>query len=234
LTDPADNNGPADEHAAHAISAPEKQKPETGSHETGAGQAEKRKHTLLEKIAFGVATLAALGTGYQAYIASDTEERSLRAYVFPEYAGTFSGVVRDQTPTLHFNIIDRGQTPATDVKLFGVMKIAPLPLPKGYDFSADETTQGQVFSIYPNAATPLTGGIHAIKPITAEELIEVTSVDSKRRLFGYGHLTYKDVFKVERHTTFCFWMDPTTIELNAAKEINKVLWAFCDRHIDFD
>jgi hypothetical protein len=41
-----------------------------------------RQHTLLEKIVLFVAVVAAGSTAYQAYVASDTEKRSLRAYVY--------------------------------------------------------------------------------------------------------------------------------------------------------
>lgn len=178
------------------------------------------------------AIFAAIFGWYQGWVARDTEIRSLRAYAFIETAAS-RNIVQGQKPGIQFNILDRGQTPASKVRTFGVVKVAPFPLPKEYDLTVNDVTENQVFVVYQNATLHPSGWIQATVPITDTEFIAVTSDNSGRGLYGYGHISYEDVFKVERQTRFCFWLDPKSIE-RVETGINKVVWAFCDRHNDFD
>jgi hypothetical protein len=133
LTDPPDHNAPSDEHKTDVVDTAKKEKPEAGCTNDSAGHTEKRKHTVLERIAFGVAFLALCATAWQAHVANDTEKRTLRAYIINESIVMHNiddDITQiDPTKALSVTITTKnyGQTPAYNVRGVSTLRIDNFP-----------------------------------------------------------------------------------------------------------
>jgi hypothetical protein len=88
LSNPADkdeDSGPGQGGGEASLAPPSPIDPKENNPQTdnSSNGSEKRHHTSLEKTAFGIAIIAAIGTIWQAYVANDAEHRNLRAYLVP-------------------------------------------------------------------------------------------------------------------------------------------------------
>lgn len=165
-------------------------------------RAQHRKHTWLEKFAVTFAALAFLAAGYQGWVARDTEKRSLRAYV----GGTGEIKFKEETlfsPTqISLSIQNYGETPATDVKIFGNWyDTAPgKELPDDFAFSeTHECPEGEgVAVLYPK--TPIPAQMPSCEKAVADRAKRVFMSGT---LYLYGHIEYRDVFSERHVSTFC-------------------------------
>ena len=174
-----------------------------------ANMVDKHKHTFFEKISplvavisFFVAVSAAVGTVYQAYIANDSEVRSLRAYVAPK------SVVFDPD-SVRLEIDNVGQTPAVAVRVFSNWE--PRPLNQRADFC-------RVFTFPERHQCP--GGASAVYllphgPVNTGNLLcdairpDALNAENRRAdLVLYGQISYRDIFGKRRVTTLCDFVGP--------------------------
>jgi hypothetical protein len=133
---------------------------------------------------------------WQGSIASDTEQRSLRAYV--SFKVDKLQISNDPTvPTVaYFTISNDGQTPAYNLSyqlMFGLHKY-PLD---GVQNWADSIPEGTPIGTYlgPHASTE---GHMAMSGTLSQEQIRQLS-GNETRLFLGGTITYADAFQVARH-----------------------------------
>jgi hypothetical protein len=196
---------------------------------------ERRTKHWLEYAIFVFVVLTAAATGYAAYYtrqqwltAQDTEVRQLRAYVSVSLEPGIR--VDDQKTTL--SIDNFGQSPATDVHIFGQWEFVRYEedLPPDFTFpdkprNCDNSTStlGQniafsVVSIFPRTPTRAT---NFFCPGTYASLQR--AVQRELNAFLYGHLDYLDIFNIRRQSTFCFlWLPAQQMALN------------CSRHNEID
>jgi hypothetical protein len=164
-------------------------------------------------------------------------ETQLRAYVHQQIVG-WRGINNGRALGLHLAPVNKGQTPARNAWNVGTIKILPFPLPADFDFPLPTTPVTQRVAVWPSESNGSKGWIVADCPFSASELEEITTVDAKRRAWAYGILTYEDIFGKERHTRYCWFLDPASIQykvgLNNARQIDTWVWGAHDRHTDFD
>ena len=164
-------------------------------------------------------------------------ETQLRAYVHQQIVG-WRGITDGRALGLHLALANKGQTPARNTRNVGTIKILPFPLPEVFDFPLPKAQVTQRVSVWPNENNGSQGWIVADRPFSESELEEITTIDAKRRAWAYGVLTYEDIFGRERHTRYCWFLDPASVQykpgLNGRQQIDTWVWASHDRHTDFD
>jgi hypothetical protein len=190
--------------------------PDAADERDRAAQANERNHTLLEKIAFIVAVLAAAGTAYQAWIAGDTEKRSLRAYVVIG-ATTPDPIVIGKIPKIRTTFQNVGQTPVyhgawtsgvqvANAASEGIEQAMPCA-----DVMNKQESRKWFFGkeIYPYQER---GG----KPFTDFELSSFNS--GTQSVFFTGRFCYGDIFGKIHFTDFCMFWNITKGGLGAPAE----------------
>jgi len=179
---------------------------------TQAKPAEKREHTLLE-IAIGfIGLLAFFAAAWQAYVANDTEKRSLRAYVilshnFKKIDGFGSG----KTPYIVAMFENLGQTPVYSATWQSGIDFLPYPLkieivypdcaaimrtPDAKRWTFGKSTDIDKRGI--RAMADVGNDARAITDIEWQQYTEGTAA-----FYFVGRFCYKDIFEKIRHTDFC-------------------------------
>lgn len=143
MSDPASNDqktteGESSPQAPSVVPAvainTEENNPLSADQNHGTGKTDNRKHTLLEKIAFVVAVLAAAGTGYQAYVTSDNEARSLRAYIGvvspPDNNQRINRFFPPEVPTVRLNVRNFGKLRLTRLRTKLALEFALILYPR--------------------------------------------------------------------------------------------------------
>jgi hypothetical protein len=171
------------------------------------------------------AVLAALFTGWQAWIAKDAEQRQLRAYVVVKSA-TFA---RDESGQLklgrtfpdgrselqiYYEVSNEGLTPAYDLfRRIDVEYPFAGTIPFNYtDGTAAYLTKEQTF------------GPVITRPFTKDEIAEILAGTDKPLVFA-GQMTYRDIFGDIWPTNFCFMY---------AAHPSDVSFISCPRFSDID
>ena len=164
-----------------------------------------------KKIGFGVAVLAVIATAWQAYVANDSEKRSLRAYMglhAPADGQIVSNFAPPARASFHLIPKNHGQTPA----YFATQEIGSgvysYPLPKTFAYPIEEVaTLPNRLTIFPGDLD--SAGINSTwnRPLTADEFASIKDA-STNRLYTWGTIKYKDAFGYWHYTNFC--------------------WSFCD------
>jgi hypothetical protein len=131
----------------------------------------------------------------------------------------------------NFTSTNRGQTPAYDAHFFGIVKVLPYPLPKGFTFNpaSEETTRSK--TIIPRDGSQR-GHKDAEAPLTRSEFAAILD-GSKFRLYFTGVVRYNDAFKKPRETWFCVSAGgPPLAALTKSGASIRVdasdIFAFCD------
>jgi hypothetical protein len=167
----------------------------------------------------------------------ESAESQLRAYVFQEIGG-WRNMTNGLPLGLNIALVNKGQTPAKNAWVAGTINILPFPLPDDFDFLLDEPGIKQRFNIPPNQSRPAAGWIIATRSFSPQEIEEVTSGAGRCRAWAYGVITYEDIFGKKRHTRFCWFLDPLSVQykwtLSGGKEIDTWVWASHSKHTDFD
>jgi hypothetical protein len=229
-------SGPEDEKksaetpsAESAGSRPEIHEPKTDANRDEPGNGD--KHWL--DYATGVfafiaaigAILAAIFSGWQAWIASDTERRQLRAYV----SFSTTNPIKMTSSEVTMVIDNFGETPAKDVQIWSSWEFVPFgqDLPADFQFlvkppcggtAVDQKMLPGPITIFPKNSYS-TYGFHCpfdLVDLTRAERNEVSA-------FTYGFISYFDVFDEKHRTNFCYLWYPA---------IKKAL--FCNRHNEVD
>jgi hypothetical protein len=208
--------------------------PVDGAPEAAANDANPRseRHWLeyaavaLAGAAFVVSCFAATFSGWQAWIASDAEERQLRAYlevtdlevVCPDCATI--GPVNPSSPIpyisqnfVHIRFENSGQTPARAIRYkinWLPIPSKDAPLPENFEFPDYSPTNTPAFV----STSELARDQHRDGAGEIEHDIDRFRTSTKRMstLYLYGHLDYCDVFGKPRATAFCFLYAPNVGE----------------------
>lgn len=132
--------------------------------------------------------------------AEDTARRQLRAYIsaVPNYVYFSTGTSRI---TITTQIINHGQTPASEVCTVGIVRICPYPLPNDFPFPDMPSTKNKGRSVrHPNAKN------FSFK-VSGEGFSELEKDNAIRgetsRIYIFGITTYVDIFNKECFTKFC-------------------------------
>jgi hypothetical protein len=161
--------------------------------------------------------------------AERTAERQLRAYVTVQGVGV-KRTDRDGKVWLHMEVqlMNTGQTPAYNVIVGSLGKILPLPLPQGTDLTVhpngSEISSRVLGSGQGSMARPDLG------PISLEQLGKLARRETKTAFYGYGRITYRDIFDKPHYTNFCgyaFWT-------GSGRGGSEVIPHIADQHNDAD
>jgi hypothetical protein len=139
----------------------------------------------------------------QIMIASDTAKRQLRAYtlVAPTVVEDF---VAGSAPKAGVKVTIFGQTPAYELEL--VTHIAALPFPLKEDIRKTPVPDFDVSTITRAILAPTQFASNAPRLTYAPnaEQFRILSAGETYRLFVWGEVNYRDTFKVQRVSRFCF------------------------------
>lgn len=196
------------------------------------------KHWL-EYAIFGFVVATTVATSFAAYytrgerdVMTDQEQRQLRAYVSAD-----TGVWR-WIPNPRFGqqliLFAHGETPAKQITVRGIIKILPKYTTDLSDADADDKIVSSGIALFPGETPPPNGWIETTDPVSPDQFTQITTEASSQRAYAYGIITYYDVFDVERHTQFCWWLDPLGILRDKSNNITSLRWADCPSHTDFD
>ena len=156
-----------------------------------------------------LAASAAAGVGaWQAWIARDSEQRQLRAYIYVLPSITDFSV--GKKPYASITIKNGGQTPAYDFNVSMNEDIRPFP--------QRESLKG--IGTQPSALTQTSDGIGAFLYQSHEYVVSMPPVNAlsrqdyddvikgtERRFYVWGRVLYLDAFKRQHHLNFCFTID---------------------------
>jgi hypothetical protein len=159
----------------------------------------KNKPSMLEILGVAFAALAALFTFGQYDVATDTEKRTIRAYVSagPKFVVTFS----DRIPIeVRVDILNHGQTPASRVKISGAVDIMGYPLPEYRNLN--DLTLAKSSPVLHNGEN-VTARFVSKNVFSANEISNAVENASPTRIFVYGSVSYYDVFDIKHTTNFC-------------------------------
>ncbi|MGC2414761.1 MAG: hypothetical protein WA459_18955 [Stellaceae bacterium] len=178
----------------------------------------------LASLAFLASSFAAGFSGWQAWIARDTEQRELRAYleltdievVCPDCTtvGPVSPTRYPGRNFIHIRFENAGQTPARAIRFktnWWVIPSKDAPLPKIFEFP-DYSPSGVV----PAGATNIVSTSELARdkhregngPIDHDIARFRAATNATSTIYLYGHLDYCDVFGKPRETGFCFLYVP--------------------------
>jgi len=147
----------------------------------------------------------------RAAISNDRElgNAEIRAYVSVTPL-TLSDFKVGSIPKITFGIENKGTTPAYSIRHLASVAVLPYPL-------LDH--QGDMVSAVPGQKIPdqvlhsdgkIIGDGRDIKPLSAEDYKR--SLEGKDfRLYAFGKIEYRDVFKADRFTKFCAYVDPDVL-----------------------
>ncbi|WP_315778284.1 MULTISPECIES: hypothetical protein [unclassified Bradyrhizobium] len=184
----------------------------SASWRSGADVAPPAKH-LLDYLMTFFAFVAAIGgvaaaafTGWQAWIASDNEERYLRAYIHVTHGRSFflekPDGSWDVSETPAYKVY--GQTPAGSVAVKWRMRTETFPMnAKTFYLDHMATLPSQTTTVdAPNEeryADTLT------MTLLKDDISKIQG--GTHRFYVYGTILYVDVFQRSRYTNFCYYFD---------------------------
>jgi hypothetical protein len=153
---------------------------------------------------FLAALAAAVFAARLAWIAKDTEERQLRAYLYVEH-GSFGPVSAGTPIGPIISIRAAGVTPAYKLHLAATIEIGEFPLPDAsklsdpFDRGGEGVTRASYPILYGND-----GSIsEPIRVKFSQRATDLLKVDH-HRLYVFGAVKYLDIFSMERRYDFCF------------------------------
>jgi hypothetical protein len=169
-----------------------------------------RKHTLLEKITLVVAFLAFIAAGWQAYVASDNELTSLRAYVLVD--STTIAINNNNLPSVTIVIKNFGATPARRARHWATSFVRPVP---AQDNSFPDFTSKVIapYTLIPEQGTKQKiitdwSELPDRAPMTAAERSDIKN--GTKAIYIAGVIRYEDVFGQHHITQYRrYWNDPS-------------------------
>lgn len=172
-----------------------------------------------------IAIIAAYYGCRQVKVAENTAERQLRAYI--------TTLIRDSNQSFEnqpigvdFLIINYGQTPAKDVRFCGAINILPYPLPPEYTFNYPTRDFQSRGTCFPGDKANMVALVRA-NIFTPNEINEIISINSNRRIYVFGRILYTDIFNKKRSTSFCYILIPETSG-------KKAVWQTAEGYNDFE
>ncbi|MGA2871365.1 MAG: hypothetical protein ABSF34_19660 [Verrucomicrobiota bacterium] len=157
-------------------------------------------------IAAVAAGAAAVFTGGQAWIAKDTENRQLRAYIGlipPPDNQIVSNFTPPAKAVVRLTPHNFGQTPAYRAINWTGMGVAPHPLPKNFPYQTQKSPIGpNPITIHPGNFDIAGVVLPATEPLAQWDFDRIG--DGKNwRLYAWGTITYDDAFGKSHFTNFC-------------------------------
>jgi hypothetical protein len=132
-------------------------------------------------------------------VAMDTEKRQLRAYVIAS-TSELTNFAENGIGHVIGDLENMGQTPVTDAHWLSGINVLPLEGDFSYPDCDAVNQQDEGSSwFFGKSAHPVKD---RATPFTVDEINDVKS-DNKLIVF-HGRVCYKDVFKEQRYTDFCF------------------------------
>jgi hypothetical protein len=125
------------------------------------------------------------------------------------------------------NIINNGQTPASDVRILSKIDLSPNPVPNGFNYKVTRPV-----GLPPGSTSAIAPGkekFHSVvfpRMLTWSELKQ--HAKAQQWFHVWGEVTYNDIFAIKRHTYFSFLIYVPT------KKSEQVLWLATDRHNYYD
>ena len=154
----------------------------------------------------------------------DAARKQLRAYMTLEICES-RGLAHETPLAVKFSLVCHGQTPASKVRVRGIIEIASLPLPFNYIAPELRERCPQEFVVFPGKQTGVYGWITADAPFTADEIREITSPTSSRRAHLHAKIIYTDAFGEQRETVSRQFLDPLSIVRGDDGTIVTFIWA---------
>jgi hypothetical protein len=209
--------------------------PETAKNNCSADQPKKCGvdwSLIIQFLIWLSATAAAGFTGYLAYIANDTEQRQLRAYVYASpyrafHIDNLGGVVQVYTV-----IGSNGSTFAKKVERWVGISLLPGPVPEKFEDLGSLKREEGVLVLAPGAKSIV---VQNFRKITEEELAKIMTANGELRIYVFGKITYEDAFGTPHQTTFCHaYFGSERLEFNGGFAYEDWQAKSCDRHNDAD
>jgi hypothetical protein len=168
------------------------------------------------------AALAAAASAYQGWVARDTEERQLRAYVIVKSAWfekdekkkeiklAETNSAGNSALLIYYEVSNEGQTPA-----YEVAKRITVDYPRKDNITFDYTDGTAAYMGKQQVFGPV-----VTRAFTPDELNSIFAGQQPYLIFA-GQITYRDIFGREWPTNFCF--------MNAKDWSGQVRFLFCTR-----
>ena len=154
----------------------------------------------------------------------DTARKQLRAYMTLEIC-EWRGLTRQIPLAVKFSLVCHGQTPASKVRVRGIIEIASLPLPFNYIAPELRERCPQEFVVFPGKQNGPSGWITADAAFTVDEIQEITSPTSNRLAYLHAKIIYTDVFGEPRETVSRYFLDPLSIVRRDDGSVVSCVWA---------
>jgi hypothetical protein len=153
-------------------------------------------------LALIISIVAAIFTGYHAWVARDTEKRLLRAYVLVSLNSPLQGFVPGQKLSVTAVLDNVGQTPVYNATWISGFNFLPYPLSSAIEwhYACAETMKlptaqpwffGKQATAYKASESPLTG----------DEIARIKA--GKDGIYFVGQVCYRDIFQAVHETDFC-------------------------------
>jgi hypothetical protein len=206
---------------------------------SGADQAKKMERSIAEaaKAAIAMEKMAEAADA-QIKLAQETAQAELQAYVAVQIDGLPNfglGEIAEAT----IKIINTGVTPAYAMTQYGTIIFAPYPL------MSDPMSNELIYSGVASRNTlhnrePYGAAIYGHEPITEKDIAAFQAGHTV--VYVIGNVDYKDAFKRQRRTEFCYFLNINAVSAADAKrkvgaalgkhEKVEIRWALGNLHND--
>jgi hypothetical protein len=172
----------------------------------------------MDRPAIAIAVLAFLATGWQAWVANDSEKRQLRAYIGVHQIG-YQGLEDSDPIGFGFAFINHGQTPAHDVNVVGIIDLLPYPLSANVALPHPPERPPQDGIIFSNETNPMIGWVWERHPMAIAAKQALLFQSSEKQIYMHGFVSYRDIFDKKWRTDFCFFLNAASIVRDASGAI---------------
>jgi hypothetical protein len=179
------------------------------------------KETLESTLAQGKAAMKASAAQNRAVLDAsiETSRRDQRAWVTVSVANLSKPLAIGERPIVVLRMINSGKTPALDTAVAGT--VVSRKEVSQVEFAQDATGAMQSRMVV-GPSTAVSVLLDSSEPVTRQEQIDAVA-RGPWTLYASGFITYRDVFRVEHRTRFCFKLDAEGIKQGG------LVMAACDR-----
>lgn len=154
----------------------------------------------IDILALVIASIAAVSSAWQGFVARDTEEKQLRAYVSARANHIYA--FSDKIPVeIKVALQNHGDTPANDIKVTANIAVLPFPIKEGFSFPTETNTARSVSTLHPDQVIEARPN----RVLTTEQIATVVA-NKDARVYVYGTVFYKTIFDSVsyKQTRFCY------------------------------
>jgi hypothetical protein len=156
--------------------------------------------TALATVLLMVVTAGLMAVGYMQIT---TTRAQLRAYVTVKSKNLFEPNT-DEKLTHDLEITNRGQTPAYKLRIISETRVLSHPITANTNLSIKEIPNPSVMMLGPGDTVAHTSATDKLDPKVDGA---VTAKDGGKRLYTYGIVHYRDIFRREWKTEFCYFVE---------------------------